>query len=153
MTSLMKSEDGLMWRGALGGALGAPIFLIGMALYEKLRIGYVVYGGALEIGALPIFLVIGAVLGATIGVIIWGGVATLGRAKFPAIIRATIGALFILIFLGVIQVLSSEANNGLIPPAPMEAWVKVVLYVVSFGALPGIAARPRIFEDETKTPS
>jgi hypothetical protein len=67
MTALMKSEDGLMWRGALGGALGAPIFLIGMALYEKLRIGYVVYAGALEIGALPIFLVIGAALGATVG--------------------------------------------------------------------------------------
>jgi hypothetical protein len=152
MTALMKGEDGLMWRGALGGALGAPIFLIGMALYEKLRIGYVVYGGALEIGALPIFLVVGAALGATIGVIIWGGVATLGRAKFPAIIRAIIGASFILIFLGVTHLLSSEANSGLIPPT-MEALVNVLLYVASFGVLPGLAARPRILKDETKSPS
>ena len=29
----------LVWRGALGGALGAPAFLVGLAVDEKLRTG------------------------------------------------------------------------------------------------------------------
>ena len=146
-----KTNVALIWRGALGGALGAPLLLIGIALHDKFRMGYIPYGGGLEIIALPTFLVVGAVFGAVIGGIIWVFVRMIGTAKLPAIIRAIIGASFTLIVLGLLQMLRSEVNSGLIPPTPMEAVINVLMYIVSFGALPGIAARPGILEDETRT--
>jgi hypothetical protein len=150
MVALKKTNVRLLWRGAFGGALGAPVFLIGLALHEKLRTGHVAYGGALEVIALPTFLLVGAAFGAVIGGIIWASVRMIGTARLPTIIRAIFGASFILILFGVLQMLRGEANSGLIPPTPMEAMINVLLAIVSFGALPGIAARPRILEDETR---
>jgi hypothetical protein len=146
-----KTNVALIWRGALGGVLGAPLFLIGLALHDKLRMGYIPYGGGLEILALPTFLLVGAVFGAAVGGIIWVFVRLIGPARLPAIIRAIIGASFILIGLGLLQMLRSEVNSGVIPPTPMEAAINVLMYIVSFGALPGIAARPGILEDGTRS--
>lgn len=42
------SNIALVWRGALGGVLGAPVFLVAFVLYEKRTTGYVAYGGALS---------------------------------------------------------------------------------------------------------
>ena len=88
-----------------------------------------------------------------VGGIIWVFVRLIGTARLPAIIRAIIGASFILILLCLRQLLRSEVNSGLIPPTPMEAVINVLMYIVSFGALPGIAARPAILDDETRTPT
>jgi hypothetical protein len=151
MAASKKTNARLIWRGALGGALGAPLFLIGLALHDKFRMGYVPYGGGLEIIALPTFLLVGAAFGAVTGGIIWILVAMIGTARLPAIMRAIIGGSFTLIVLGVLQILRSTANSGLIPPTPMEAVINVLMYIASFGALPGIAARPRTFQDETRT--
>lgn len=140
----------LIWRGALGGALGAPLFLIGLAVHDKLRLGHVPYGGALELIALPTFLLIGAIFGASIGGIIWVVAAKL-RGKIPAIIRAIIGAAFTLLVVAAFQLLRTDNNSGLIPPTIGEVLVNLVMYVACFGALPGIAARPRILEVETRT--
>jgi hypothetical protein len=148
MVALKKTNARLIWRGAFGGALGAPVFLTGLALNEKFRIGHVLYGGALEVVALPTFLLVGAVFGAVIGGIIWASVRIIGTARLPTIIRAIFGASITLILFGIFLMLGSGANRG-IPPAPMEAMINVLLFIVSFGALPGIAARPRILEDET----
>ena len=149
MVALKKTNARLIWRGALGGALGAPVFLTGLALHEKFRIGHVLYGGALEVVALPYFLLVGAVFGAVIGGIIWASVRIMGTARLPTIIRAIFGALFTLILFVVLQMLRGGTNRGM-PTPPMEAMINLLLFIVSFGALPGIAARPRIFEDETE---
>ena len=147
----MKRNARLIWRGALGGALGAPFFLIGFALHEKLRIGYVPYGGGLQLIALPTFLLAGTVFGTLIGGIIWVVVAKVRSGNLPAIVRAIIGSSFILFVLGVFQ-LRSEVNSGLVPPTPIEVLVNVLLYIGSFGALPGIAARPIGPKQERKIP-
>jgi hypothetical protein len=34
------SNIALIWRGALGGVLGAPVFLVAFVLYEKRTTGY-----------------------------------------------------------------------------------------------------------------
>ena len=149
----MKRNIRLIWRGALGGALGAPIFLIGLALHDKLRLGHVPYGGALEFVALPTFLLIGAIFGALIGGIIWVIETKLRRSRIPAIIRALIGAAFILLVVAAVQLLRTDDNGGLIPPTIGEVLVNLLMYVACFGALPGIAARPRILEDEIRTVS
>ena len=60
----------LIFRGALGGLLGGLIFLIGNVLNDKFRMGYVRYGGAFQIMALPYFLIAGIILGSIIACII-----------------------------------------------------------------------------------
>ena len=150
MAALKKTNVRLIWRGALGGTLGAPLLLTGLALHEKLRMGYIPYGGGLEIIALPTFLLVGAVFGAVVGGVIWIFVRIIGAAKLPVMMRAIIGAAFLVIFISVSQMLRGKTNSGLIPPTPLEAIINVLLYITSFGALPGIAARPRIMEDEKR---
>lgn len=80
-TGTASSNMRLIWRGALGGALGAPIFLVATALYEKRTTGYVAYGGALQIQALPAFLLFRAVVGAAIGGIILAVATKLHRVR------------------------------------------------------------------------
>ncbi|HEY2974101.1 MAG TPA: hypothetical protein VGJ48_16415, partial [Pyrinomonadaceae bacterium] len=57
----------LIFRGALGGVVGGPLFLIGLTLHDILRLGYTPYGGILQIMALPYLLGLGLVLGSIIG--------------------------------------------------------------------------------------
>ena len=52
-----------VFRGALGGLIGGPLFLIGLTLHDFYRLGYTPYSGALQIMALPYMLVVGLVLG------------------------------------------------------------------------------------------
>ena len=132
----------LLWRGALGGLLGAPLFLVGLALNDKFRLGYVRYGGALQIAALPYFVPVGAALGAVTGGIIWI-LAPRVKIDLSPIIRAGIGACFILLLVGVIRLLSNSENSGLIPPTPTEALANGLLYVTSFEVLPGLMARTK----------
>ena len=130
----------LLWRGALGGILAAPLFLIGLALNDKFRLGYIRYSGVLQIAAIPYFVPIGAALGAIIGGIIWL-IAIKGRANMPAIIRGLIGAVSILLLFGVIRLMRVEETNGFIAPTPTEALVNNTLFILFFGVLPGIMAR------------
>lgn len=69
----------------IGGALGAPIFLVATALYEKRTTGYVAYGGALQIQALPAFLLFRAVAGAAIGGIILAVATKLHRVRLVSL--------------------------------------------------------------------
>lgn len=135
----------LLWRGALGGLLGAPLFLIGLALNDKFRLGHVRYGGLLQIMALPYFLPIGAALGAITGGIIWL-FTTKAKVNAPAIVRAAIGAGFILLLFGVVRLIKGEEASGLIPPTTVEALVNGLLFITFFGVLPGLMARPKKIE-------
>jgi hypothetical protein len=58
-----------VFRGALGGLIGGPLFLIGLTLHDFYRLGYTPYNGALQIMALPYMLVVGLVLGSLTGCI------------------------------------------------------------------------------------
>lgn len=132
----------LLWRGALGGLMGTPLFLVGLALNDRFRLGYVRYGGALEISGLPYFLPIGAALGAITGGIIWIFAAKVKVNPSP-IIRAAIGACFILLLFGSLRLISSNEDSGLIPPTPIEGLINGLLFVTSFGVLPGLMARSK----------
>ena len=88
------SNLALIWRGALGGVLGAPVFLAALVIHEKRTTGNVAYGGVLQIQALPMFLLFGASVGAAIGGVILLVVTKLRRTKLPAVIRALIGVSF-----------------------------------------------------------
>jgi len=136
------SNIALIWRGALGGVLGAPVFLVAFVLYEKRTTGYVAYGGALQVLALPMFLLFGASAGAAIGGLILLVVTKLGRTRLPAIIRAIIGVSVILVIAGVFQVLKKD-RSYLVPLTSSETIAYMLMWVISFGALPGIAAWPR----------
>jgi hypothetical protein len=143
------SNIGLIWRGALGGVLGAPIFLAAFVIHEKRTTGYVAYGGALQIQALPMFLLFGASVGAAIGGIILLAVTKLGRTKLPAIIRAMIGVSFMLVVVGILQVIQKD-RSYLVPLTPSETVAYMLMWVISFGALPGIAAWPGKSKDKTR---
>jgi uncharacterized membrane protein YeaQ/YmgE (transglycosylase-associated protein family) len=130
----------LLGRGALGGIMGAPFFLLVSALNDQLRLGYIPYSGGLQIMALPYFLLIGATLGALIGGIIWG-LAVKIKANLPAIIRATIGACFILILYGVLRLTTGKESVGLTPPSFIESLIDILFLIISFGVLPGLMAR------------
>jgi hypothetical protein len=136
-----KRNLALLWRGALAGALGGPLCLLGVALVEKLRLGYVSYGGALEILAIPTFLLVGAVYGTVVALILW--ILTLRNVYPPAVIRAMLGALVPLLFVTILNVARSGENTGITPPTLMEAAANAVIYCTAFGALPGLAARPK----------
>lgn len=140
----MKESPRLILRGALGGLLGGFVFLVGDALHDQLRMGYMPYGGAFQIMALPYFLVAGSILGSIIACIIWA-ISHKRGINLSAIPRAMIGASFIfllMILLYLISLISSEQGT-LIPPTPMEQFINRIMYVTFFGALPGIFARPK----------
>lgn len=154
---LLKSEETsmamhdtsykLLWRGALGGLLGTPLFLVGLALSDKFGLGYIRSGRPLEVLALLFFLPIGAALGAMTGGIIWVFVAKV-KVNLSPIMRAAIGACFILLLFGVILLIAGNENSGLISPTStsptlIEALVNGLLYVTSFGVMPGLMARSK----------
>ena len=149
----MKGSAQLIWRGALGGTIGAPMFLIALMLHELFRMGNVAYGGALAIMALPQFILIGIIFGAVIGGIIWVLVARPTTGTLPTTIRAIIGASFVLVVLLILQLVRHGENDGLIPPTPMEAFMNLLMYVGAFGVLPGVTARPRMLQvKENRSP-
>ena len=129
----------MIWRGAVGGALGAPILLGGSMLRDQLEKGYVPYGGALEVIGLPLFVFFGAMVGTLIGSIFWLLHLKTG-IKLPAVIRAVIGICVVLLVHGILNAIKTEATSGLNPPSRIEALTNMMLYVGSFGALPGLMA-------------
>ena len=150
MSVTNKISIDVIWRGAVGGALGAPILLVGLILRDKLVMGHVPYGGALELIGLPAFLLFGAIVGTLIGAIFWVLVAKTG-IKLPAIIRAVMGICFVLLVRWFLIALKDDTTGGLVPPSPTEAVTNMMLYVGSFGALPGVMARPRIKKAQART--
>ena len=138
MNSRRTNDLAGLVRGAVVGALGGPLLLVGVVLSDKLRLGYVPYGGLLEISAVPTFVLVGAVFGSVVAIIFW----TLARkAIYPsAVVRVVIGSAIPLTFVTVLNFLRSGENSGLNPPTPTEAITNGLLYIVCFGALPGIAA-------------
>jgi hypothetical protein len=146
-TELMTHNLGFIWRGALGGILGAPLASIGLMIQEYARLGYVPYSGFLEIMTIPVFVVVGLVLGSAIGLILCLLVSWLGAARFHFLVRAIVGAIFVLAAMLVFRLLRDGGNNGFAPPTAMELFVQIVIYTTTFGILPAIFARP-INEEE-----
>jgi hypothetical protein len=130
----------LIFRGALGGVVGGPLFLIGLTLHDILRLGYTPYGGILQIMALPYLLGLGLVLGSIIGCMVW---ALAGKAKIhlSAIVRAILGAGFVFLLFGLIHLISEE-RRGVYPGTLMEQLINGAMFVTALGALPAILARP-----------
>src|SRR5215470_18820972 len=93
----MRHNLRMIWRGALGGLVGAPFASVALMLQEYFRLGYVPYSGVLEIMALPFFGVIGLVLGLVIGIVLWLLVSWLGAARFNFLVRAIVGAIFVVV--------------------------------------------------------
>ncbi len=111
-------------RGILGGLIGAPLFLVGDAIHNKLRMGYVPYGGAFQLMAVPYFLIAGVVLGAIIGCIVWA-LQVKARIKLSRIESCLVGVSFIfllMILLYVISLINAEQET-LIPPTAMEQFI------------------------------
>jgi hypothetical protein len=129
----------LLWRGALGGLLGAPLYLIGVALNDKLRLGHVRYGGAAQIISLPPFMILGAAMGAITGGIIWLLVAKF-RINLPMIIRGVVGICLALVLFGVMHSVRSEEYSGFKPPTTIETLINGLFFLLCFGALPGLMA-------------
>lgn len=128
----------LLWRGLIGGLVGGPLFLLGIALVEKARVGHVPYGGALEILAIPVALVLGAMYGLAVGFALW---MLARRDIFPrAIVRAIIGASVPFVVIATVNLIRSNQPTGLYPPTLIEAFANGLVYVTCFGALPGILA-------------
>jgi len=136
-----RTNASVFWRGILAGVIGGPLCLLGFALVEVVKLGYVSYGGALEIMALPIFLLMGAVYGTVIALMFWLFAL---RGIYPsAIARAIVGASIPFLFVTILNWARSGENTGVYPPTPMEAIGNAIVYVTSFGVLPGIAAAPK----------
>src|SRR5688572_30596103 len=130
----------LIIRGALGGLVGGPLFLIGNALHDKLRMGFIPYGGALQIIALPQFLILGIVLGSVVGCMVWA-LACKAKIHLSTIDRAILGAGFVFLLVFFIQLISEE-RKGVYPPTRMEQLINGAMFVMALGALPAILARP-----------
>ena len=130
----------LIFRGALGGLIGGPLFLIGLTLHDIFRLGYTPYGGFLQIMALPYILVAGLILGSIIGCMVWI-IECKAEIHPPMIVRAILGAGFVFILFSVIHVLR-EDNKWHATPGRMESFVNGVMFLTSLGALPAILTRP-----------
>jgi hypothetical protein len=130
-----------IFRGGLGGLIGTPLFLIGQMLHDKLRMGYVPYGGAFQIMAAPYVVIIGIILGSLVGCLMW-----LLRAKagidLSTVVRAITGAGFILFLSALREIIAGEDDSGLIPPTPLELLINEAMFLTFFGSLPGILASP-----------
>lgn len=137
----------MIWRAAVGGVLGAPIFLGGMIVRDLVVKGQVPYGGGLEILGLPVFLFFGVVTGALIGFVLWVLVATTG-ISFRAIVRAVIGICLLLLVHFIIN--GFHAASGAATPSSAEAFTNMLLYCGSFGALPAVAAGPGVRKTESQ---
>lgn len=134
------SISSLIFRGALGGLIGGPLFLIGLTLHDIFRLGYTPYGGFLQVMALPYMLVGGLILGSIIGCMVWL-IECKAEIHLPLILRAILGATFVFILFGVIRVLR-EDNKWHAAPGRMESFVNGVMFLTTLGALPAILTRP-----------
>lgn len=130
----------LIFRGALGGLIGGPLFLIGLTLHDIFRRDTTPYGGFLQIMALPYMLVGGLILGSIIGCMVWI-IEYKAEIHLPMIVRAILGASLVFVLFSVIHVLR-EANKWHAPPSRMESFVNGVMFLTTLGALPAILTRP-----------
>jgi hypothetical protein len=142
MNSRTTDNVARVFRSVFAGALGGPLCLLGVALLDKLRLGYVPYGGGLEIVAVPTFLLVGGVFGTVIAVIFSMLAA---KGIYPSgVVRAIIGSAIPLAFVTFTNLVLSGKNTGVSPPTLIEAIANVLLYIGCFGALPGVAAYTKI---------
>ena len=147
MNRRAADDLGGLFRGAVVGALGGPLLLLGSVLSDKLRLGYVRYGGLLEIAAIPTFLLVGAVFGLVIATIFW---VLARKVIYPStVVRAIIGSAIPLTAVTVPNLLRSSENTGVYPPTPIEAITNVLLFTICFGTLPGIAAYAKIKQSKS----
>jgi len=141
--------NAVIWRGSVGGALGAPIIMVSLILRDLLVKGHVPYGGALEILGLPPFLLFGVIVGTLIGAIFWVWLAKTG-IKLPAVIRAIIGMCFVLLVHQIVNTIMNRTDSGVSPPSPIEAVTNMLFYLGSFGAIPGVMARCKIKKPQVR---
>lgn len=121
--------------------IGGLLYLIGDIFNELLRLGYVPYGGALQIMGIPYVAVAGVICGVIVGLIIWSLAEKFGF-ELPAVIRATIGVLVIVFVSTLFYLVWGDPNIQLNTPPLINQFFGVTLRVLCFGALPGIAASP-----------
>ena len=136
-----------IWRGAVGGAVGNLLFLLYGALSYKFTLGHIPYP-QLFILAIPMYLVIGAAIGAVIGIIIWGCLIKSGR-NIGAVVRACIGMGSVIIIGLLMSLISKEDSRGLVPPSLAYRIVTGILAVLVLGALPGLVARPNAKQSDS----
>jgi hypothetical protein len=130
-----------MGRGALSGVVGDLLYLIGNIFNELLRLGYLPYGGALQVGAIPSVAVAGVICGVILGFIVWLLVEKLGF-ELTKPIRATIGVLFIVFILTASYLVWGDPYVGFNTPPLINQFLNTTLGVMLFGALPAVVARP-----------
>ncbi|HEY5885179.1 MAG TPA: hypothetical protein VIT88_10855 [Pyrinomonadaceae bacterium] len=131
----------LMVQGALSGLIGGLLYLVGDIFNQLLRLGYVPYGGALQVMAIPVTIVAGVFCGGVIGFVIWLLTAKFGF-ELPLAVRATIGILFIVFILTMSYLFWGDPYVGYNTPPLINQFLGTTLGVMLFGALPGIIARP-----------
>lgn len=130
-----------MVRGALSGVVGGLLFLIGDIFNELLRLGYVPYSGALQVGAIPSVAVAGVICGVILGFIVWLLAERFGfELRTP--VRAIIGVLFIVSILTVSYLGWGDPYVGFNTPPLINQFLNTTLGVMLFGALPAVVARP-----------
>jgi len=130
-----------VFRGALGGLIGGPLFLIGLTLHDFYRLGYTPYSGALQIMALPYMLVVGLVLGSLTGCIVWISECK-AKVHLPMIVRAMLGAGFVFTLVSLIQMLMVD-HKWHAPSDRLESLINGIVFVTTLGSLPAIIALPR----------
>jgi hypothetical protein len=140
----MRSRDlrTRILRGALAGAVGNELLLLFSALSYKLTLGRVPYQG-LFLMAVPVYMLVGAVIGAAVGAVV--GVCAIKSGRTPgAFARACIGAVCVVVLILIVRWVSAQDEAGLIMPSLAYRVTAFVLTALMLGALPGIAARPSV---------
>ncbi len=138
----------LILRGGLSGLVGSLLYLIGHALNERLRLGYVPYGGAMELMALPYVAAAGIVCGSLIGFLLWA-IANKLDLQLPGYLRAIVGVLFLLFSWVALYLYWGPSETRLIPRPLINQFIEGALGLTLFGALPGVAARPMLLHQDT----
>ena len=133
-----------VFRAAVGGLIGGPLFLIGLTLHDFYRLGYTPYSGALQIMALPYLLVVGLVVGSLTGCIVWI-IECKAKVHLSMILRAILGAAFVFILVGLVQMLVADGKWHA-PSDRIESLINGLVLVTALGSLPAIIALPRSTE-------
>jgi|ERR1051325_935841 hypothetical protein len=143
-----KDIAAFIGRGALAGAVGYPWLLLYGALSYKFTLGYIPYS-YIYIFYVPMYLMLGGIIGATIGGVI--GICSIksGR-RLGTIVRALIGIGCVVGLSLVLQLLSDEDRSGVDRPSVRYRIVLYILTALLIGALPGIAARPSVKQTEAR---
>jgi MFS family permease len=135
-----KRNAMLILRAAVGGVVGAVLYLIGEVILQKLTKGFVPWSGALHVMALGFLVPIGFVMGSFIGFIIWA-ITTKAKVQLSGLIRATIGGVFMVFLSTPIYLIWGSENTGLNRPSLLEQFVSSTMSFAFLGALPGLVAR------------